>query len=333
MATMQFYRPLTSMGVANPVSYNSSQFVYSDGYVENYYLGNNLTYGSNRVTGGTLSSFYQYSGSTLEVSITNANASAVAVYNDLVSGTNAFLNYFLAGDDYITGSSYNDTIAGLAGNDVINAGAGNDTIDAGTGNDILVFSSGQDYFSGGNGLDTVRVNGQKASYAVSKYDSNVWTIVSSNLNDVTAAIATERVSFLNHEIIALDVSAGQNAGLAYRMYQAAFNRTPDTNGLAGWINFLDTGGAVLTMADQFIKSQEFQNTYGALDNTRFVQLLYNNVLHRNGEAAGVSGWVGGLNNGMARAQVLSGFSESSENISNVAPKISGGISYTEWWLL
>lgn len=63
-----------------------------------------------------------------------------------------------------------------------------------------------------------------------------------------------------------------------------------------------------------------------------MQLLYNNVLHRNGETAGVRGWVDALNNGMTRAEVLFGFSESRENIANVAPLIKNGINYTEWWL-
>ena len=126
--------------------------------------------------------------------------------------------------------------------------------------------------------------------------------------------------------------ARENAGEAYRMYQAAFNRTPDSKGLAGWINFLDQGGEAIKMAEQFIASSEFNKTYGLLNNNAFVQLLYNNVLGRNGEESGVRGWVNALNDGMSRADVLYGFSESSENIIRVAPAISNGVNYVEWWL-
>ena len=130
--------------------------------------------------------------------------------------------------------------------------------------------------------------------------------------------------------MALDIDG--NAGQAYRLYKAALNRTPDENGLAGWIKFMDDGGALITMAQQFIDSQEFRTKYGVLDNADFVNQLYINVLNRNGEPSGVNGWVGGLNNGLSRADVLKGFSESSENQANVIGQIKNGIAYTEWWL-
>ena len=60
--------------------------------------------------------------------------------------------------------------------------------------------------------------------------------------------------------------------------------------------------------------------------------LYLNVLARNGEAAGIKGWVDGMNNGLSRAQVLEGFSESGENQANVLGLIKDGIAYTEWWV-
>jgi hypothetical protein len=86
------------------------------------------------------------------------------------------------------------------------------------------------------------------------------------------------------------------------------------------------------MARQFIDSQEFRTKYGALDNRNFVNQLYLNVLDRNGEAAGITGWVNGLANGLTRADVLKGFSESTENQANVIGQIKNGIPYVEWWL-
>jgi hypothetical protein len=56
------------------------------------------------------------------------------------------------------------------------------------------------------------------------------------------------------------------------------------------------------------------------------------VLARKGEATGVEAWVNGLANGLTRAQVLAGFSESSENQANVIGQIKDGIAYNEWWL-
>ena len=102
--------------------------------------------------------------------------------------------------------------------------------------------------------------------------------------------------------------------------------------MAGLINFMDEGGSLSAMGQQFIVSQEFHVRYGALDNTGFVNQLYKNVLARNGEPAGIAGWVNGLANGLTRAEVLKGFSESSENQANVIGQIKNGIPYVEWWL-
>ena len=95
---------------------------------------------------------------------------------------------------------------------------------------------------------------------------------------------------------------------------------------------MDEGGSLAAMSQQFIDSQEFKTKYGALDNSKFVNQLYLNVLDRNGEPNGIAGWVNGIANGLSRAEVLKGFSESSENKANVIGQIANGIPYVEWWL-
>lgn len=181
--------------------------------------------------------------------------------------------------------------------------------------------------------DLVKFTGSIGQYVTSCTDQGAGVIDTiSNRDNIQLLSNIERAAFTDSKL-AFDIGAGQIAGEAYRMYQAAFNRTPDAKGLAGWINYLDGGADPLQMSQQFIASQEFQEKYQRLDNTGFVQLLYNNVLHRDGESSGVDGWVNGLNNGLSKAQVLLGFSESKENVSNVAPTISHGIQYTEWWLI
>jgi len=66
------------------------------------------------------------------------------------------------------------------------------------------------------------------------------------------------------------------------------------------------------LADFFTASPEFAATYGSLDDTAFVTLLYNNVLHRAPEPAGLAGWVSLLASTYTRGQVLLGFSDSAE---------------------
>jgi hypothetical protein len=111
-----------------------------------------------------------------------------------------------------------------------------------------------------------------------------------------------------------------------RLYDAVFGRLPDLSGLTNWVSTLNSGTSLQTVAADFVSSQEFQSKYGALDNTGFVTLLYNNVLHRAPDASGLSNWVTALNSGQdTRAQVVLGFSESQEHIADTAPHIDNGI--------
>ncbi len=98
-----------------------------------------------------------------------------------------------------------------------------------------------------------------------------------------------------------------------RLYYATFLRVPDYAGLTFNAGLVRNGTVtLLQLADFFTVSPEFAATYGALDNTAFVTLLYNNVLGRAPDPAGLSGWVGLLEGGMSRGQVLLGFSDSVE---------------------
>lgn len=107
--------------------------------------------------------------------------------------------------------------------------------------------------------------------------------------------------------------SSEPGALAFRLYQAAFDRLPDSVGFAGWTEKLESGEVSrLQAASGFVASPEFQNTYGALDNAAFVTLLYANVLDRAPDAGGLSGWTARLDEGMSRAQVFLGFADSPE---------------------
>jgi serralysin len=213
-------------------------------------------------------------------------------------------------NENLEGTKNEDGIFGYDGSDSITGGISNDSI------------------NGGEGIDRAIYSGNRSEYTIAVDFSKI-TDTKQNRDGVDSLISIERLKF-SDQIIAIDIQG--NAGQAYRLYKAALDRTPDANGLAGWIKYMDDGAALTSMAQQFIDSQEFRAKYGALDNTGFVNQLYVNVLARKGEAAGVEGWVNGLANGLTRAQVLAGFSESSENQANVIGQIKDGIAYNEWWL-
>lgn len=98
----------------------------------------------------------------------------------------------------------------------------------------------------------------------------------------------------------------------YRLYQATLDREPDENGLVRWTNDLGDGQEFTSVISGFVKSQEFQNTYGELNNSEFVSLLYNNVLDRNPDKQGLAAWNARLDDGAGRAEVVQGFVQSAE---------------------
>ncbi|MEO3389059.1 DUF4214 domain-containing protein [Mesorhizobium sp. CAU 1741] len=134
----------------------------------------------------------------------------------------------------------------------------------------------------------------------------------------------ERVTFFEGALY-LDTGAGENAGIGYRLYQAAFNRTPDNDGVKFWVEELDEGLSAQDAAAGFIFSNEFAATYGSLSDEEFVAEIYENVLGRSAEGAGTDYWLGELDSGRQdRADVLLGFSESAENVELVGQVIDDG---------
>ncbi len=98
-----------------------------------------------------------------------------------------------------------------------------------------------------------------------------------------------------------------------RLYMAIMLRDPDYGGWNGWFNLLRGGQSRTYILNQFLGSQEFQLRYGSLDNTAFITLVYNNVLKRSPDPAGLAQWVHWLDAGTyTRAEVMDGFISSAE---------------------
>lgn len=98
----------------------------------------------------------------------------------------------------------------------------------------------------------------------------------------------------------------------YRLYQATLGRAPDPAGLQGWTAALAEGGVLRAIVPGFINSTEFRNLYGNTSDTAFVTLLYQNVLGRAPDPAGLAGWLARMQAGLDRAGVVLGFAESVE---------------------
>ncbi len=106
-----------------------------------------------------------------------------------------------------------------------------------------------------------------------------------------------------------------STGAVQRLYRAYFRRDSDAAGLCYWSRLVDGGADLAAVSQAFAGSAEFNNTYGALGNRAFVELVYENVLGRAGETVGIGFWTFQLNSGaMTRGEIMLEFSEAAENV-------------------
>jgi len=101
------------------------------------------------------------------------------------------------------------------------------------------------------------------------------------------------------------------------LYEAGLNRQAELDGLNYWIDQFEAGMSLNAISQFFLGSPEFAAEFGApndLSNEDLVGVLYTNVLDRDGEAEGVNFWIGQLQSGSPRDQVLIQFAISPENV-------------------
>ena len=108
-----------------------------------------------------------------------------------------------------------------------------------------------------------------------------------------------------------------------REYQAAFGRVPDQAGVAYWVGQVATNPANLALlSTAFANSAEFFADYAASATTpassTLVTALYQNVLGRAPDAAGLAYW---SNSGLDAAQLLQSFAQSPEFITDTTPYV------------
>ena len=107
-----------------------------------------------------------------------------------------------------------------------------------------------------------------------------------------------------------------DSGEIFRLYNAAFARFPDSDGLSYWIeNYISGQNDSRTVASSFLASDEFKESYGEdISNELYIDNLYKNVLGRESDSDGLNYWLGQLDSGLeTREEILLGFSESAEN--------------------
>lgn len=222
----------------------------------------------------------------------------------------------------LVGAAGNDTLITSGGNDSVVGGLGNDSISSGAGNDTIVSGLGNDTINAGQGFDVVKFNGNVENFNIIDLGDGE-LFVHSKLSPLNSS------TIRNTEILSFETPAGtENVALveneteatAMRLYEAFFDRSADIDGAEYWLGQLEAGAVSLTdIANGFQNSEEFQAN-GELDDSAFVELLYENALDREADEAGKDFWVEQLEGGVSRADVaisIVGSPEAAETIDNV----------------
>lgn len=287
--------------------YELSNRLFIDGYAQHATTLNSVL--SRNGAPGT-DYFEQIYGATA-ITARNINASS-GDYEIFSSGE---YYYPSDGDDLIVLPGRVQGVTAGTGNDVVMIGTGDSSVKDEAGSDIYVAHGTGNSATFGDSWLFVTISKQDETITVSRYTGE---------ND--QLVGFEKLHF-NEGTVAFNEISAQG----YRIYQAAFDRTPDLGGLGHWIRHLEERPQDLVwVAQQFIGSREFQDTYGTPDtvsNRDFVTLLYANVLDRTPDEGGFAAWNTNMQNGMSRQEVLAHFSESAENKQNVESAISDGIWY------
>lgn len=282
------------------------------------------SWGQGEPTPGKLeSTTITYSGGFTQHATMVFGAPSTVTLHSLTLSSSAGGETLLSLDGPLT-VSYDAFSAGF--NDMRAFFSGSDTIIGNAFANMLKGYGGDDLIDGKGGLDHVFYDGQRASYGIGKLDSGLRV---SGREGVDTLVRIERLHFTDTSV-AFDVDGV--AGQAYRLYQAAFDRTPDSQGLGYWINALDAGMRLDAVAASFLASDEASVHYGAkLDNAAFAARLYEHALHRAPDQAGLDWWIDQLDHGrVSRTQMLVAFSESPENRAALADVVGQGIAYTEF---
>jgi hypothetical protein len=101
----------------------------------------------------------------------------------------------------------------------------------------------------------------------------------------------------------------------FRLYRAAFNRSPDQSGDAFWTTMLGQGSSLNQVAAFITQSTEFL-PLAALNDHDFITQVYQNLFNRTPEQSGLDFWTALLSGGTSRADVLTDLVSSPEAIAD-----------------
>lgn len=233
----------------------------------------------------------------------NAGSQSIITYNDVTHYVNI---------------TTNSTIENLTGSQ---------------GDDYIVLNEANNVVDSKEGYDRVYINGSSSNVRVDKLGDK---IVISTLEGGLDEIRNSEEVYVNNSLV--DSSLYNRESVEFhnnvaseigRLYLSVFDRLADEAGIIYWIAEYEKGMQTTDIALCFVSSVEFIATYGqSIDNRQYIELLYENVLYRNSDEAGMAYWLNEMNRGFLREDVLLSFSNSSEFIELSGVYFDGGVWIT-----
>lgn len=230
-------------------------------------------------------------------------------------------------------------ITGTEGNDPSLIGSdASERINALAGDDVVFGSAGDDTISGGDDSDRVVYGGSSATHRPSLGEDGTVTLLKPDGTDSLEGV--ERIDLTDGDYL-YDLALGTEAvDLGYRLYSAAFARTPDEGGLRFWVEQIAAGLGFEAAAGFFIDSLEFEESYGVTGAEiradapapevvdTYIDALYNNVLLRDADEGGRAFWTGAFEGGTGPEALLVFFAGSDENVARTQPFVEDGVFVT-----
>lgn len=199
----------------------------------------------------------------------------------------------------INGTTASDQLVGLQGDDIISSGQGDDVISGLNGNDQI---------DGGPGIDTALYSGPQSSYTLVLEPSA--TTITDRRPGLDGTDTLSNMEFLDFtaDVLNAPFDLTQFGGMTglfpqafesfIELYIAYFNRAPDAIGLNFWGTAFAKGTSLDEMAALFGLQEETLAAYPiGTSNEVFATTVYNNVLGRTPDQAGIDFWVGQLGSG------------------------------------
>jgi Domain of unknown function (DUF4214) len=131
-------------------------------------------------------------------------------------------------------------------------------------------------------------------------------------------------------IVHTDIRTTTSSEKIGALYVLDFGRGPDQAGLDYWNQQMAQGRSLKDIALDFAGHSRFVSDFGALNNTQFVQAIYQNGLTTVGDGTGVTYWATKLDQGESRSDMLAEFAVAVLGTDLVAAHNAGQLTDAEY---